>query len=220
MVWACCSSATSLPASKGRSMPYSSPRGLRCFLLPHILSHSANRLDADRRSRRKAQGSRSRFSPLSEIAAADVRRLSGEAVCCHLFPRRCRAMLAEHLPPHSPNFGQPTGSLDGEQVFTHRPLLLAGESHAVHRSTAFRTRGPPAEIHSANSLRRHLTAPPRRTGAGARPLPTYRHQLRFATPAISADSEAVSSSRRCCNLASALTSHLHPPRRRCCPCGR
>ena len=99
-------------------------------------------------------------------------------------------------------------SVDGEQVFAHRPLLLGCESNVVHRSTAFRVRGQPEAIHSANSVRRHRTAPPRRTGAGARPLLTYRHQLRFATPATSAASAAVSSSRRCSTLASPLIWHL------------
>ena len=116
--------------------------------------------------------------------------------------------VSDHAPPYRPHIGQPTGSLDGEQVFADCPLLLAGEPHVAHRSTAFRTRGHPAEIHSASSFLRHRTAPPRRTGAGALPLLTYRHQLRLATPAISADSAAVSSSRRCSSLASALIGHL------------
>lgn len=105
-------------------------------------------------------------------------------------------MLAEHLPPHSREPRQQPRLLDGEEVFADFSLLLRSESHVVHRSTAFRTRGHPAAIHSANSLRLHRTAPPRRTGAGALPLLTYRHQLRFATPATSAASAAVSSSRR------------------------
>lgn len=53
-------------------------------------------------------------------------------------------MLAEQLPPHSPKSREHPCILDVEQVFTDRLLLLGSESHVVHRSTAFRTRGQPA----------------------------------------------------------------------------
>jgi hypothetical protein len=57
------------------------------------------------------------------------------------------------------------------------------------------TRGHPAEIHADISVRLQRTEPPRRTGRGACPLPTCRHQLRRLTPDTTAASAAVSSSQ-------------------------
>ena len=178
-------------------MPRSGPLRFRLLLSPpHILRHLANRLDAHIGGRRNPQRGSSSLSPVAPTAADEARCLLGQVVDFHLFPSSCRPMLAEHLPPHRREPLKQPCILDGEEVFADRSLLLRGESHIVHRTTTFRTRGHPAAIHSANSLLRHRTAPPRRTGAGARPLLTYRHQLRLATPAMSADSAAVNSSRR------------------------
>ena len=52
-------------------------------------------------------------------------------------------MLAKHPLPHSREPREQPRSLDGEQVFADFSLLLGCESHVVHRSTAFRTRGQP-----------------------------------------------------------------------------
>jgi hypothetical protein len=54
--------------------------------------------------------------------------------------------------------------------------------------------GQPVAIQATSSARRHRTAPPIRTGCGALPVVTYRHQLRFPTPLMRAASEALSNS--------------------------
>jgi hypothetical protein len=64
----------------------------------------------------------------------------------------------------------------------------------VHRRTSFRMEGQPLSIHVWISRRRHLEHLPMRTGLGAAPEETNRHQLRVPMPAIAAASSAFISS--------------------------